>query len=110
MRAAIDAGRTWRDLMLARRRNWLIATIALFGVSISGYAYALSCAPNTETLKMELVSVTYDGVPQADLPEYRSVDGQLTAYEDKAFELYLGARPNANQPATQLEGGSFDVE
>lgn len=95
--------------MLATKRTWLIATIALLGVSIGGYAYALDCSgPPPETLRMELLSVTYDGTPQGDLPEYRSVRGRLAAYSPNDFFYTLEDTSSTNPK--EIEEGYFNAK
>lgn len=95
--------------MLATKRTWLIATVALLGVSIGGYAYALDCSgPPPEGLRMELISVTYDGTPQNDPPEYRSVRGRISAYSPSTFFLTLEDTSGTNPKA--IEEGSFNAK
>lgn len=93
--------------MLATKRTWLIATVALLGVSLAGYAYALECVgPPPDALRMELISVTYDGAPQSDLPEYRSVRGLISAFSPTTFYLTLEDTSGINPE--EIEKGYFD--
>lgn len=64
--------------MLTRISWWLSGTLFLIGVSISGYAYATSCIYHfTEVYDMQIISVTVDGIPQMDSPDYAQVSGEL---------------------------------
>ena len=55
-------------------RRMTVLTIALLGsaaATLTGYAAARSCAEaNAETVELELVEVTHDGSPVADLSAY----------------------------------------
>lgn len=76
--------------MLTRTRLWLLGTLCLVGVSIAGYAYALSCNLwITESYDMQLISVTYDGVPQVDSPDYFQVTAWLGKGDERAFGVEL---------------------
>jgi len=54
--------------------------------------------------------VTYDGVPQVDPAEYRTIEGHIGASTEKSIYLYLADRRSATSSAETLEEGYLNAQ
>lgn len=93
--------------MLKRIRLWMLGTISLIGVSLAGYAYALSCGIPLDSYDLQLISVTYDGVPQSNPSYYNSAVGVLfvTLNPWPSFLFRIEKQPDAQV----LEYGHYEM-
>lgn len=83
----------------------ILGIILLASTLLGGYAYATSCRlPPSEVLDMQLERVTYDGVVQAEPPEYSGLSGRLNAGGFVgAFEMTITKRTDTATSLADFE-------